>query len=543
MSFSFFISIVFIVFSIIIGMLNIFLKVLFWVQLWQEKEYRNDRMHDYFTTISGKKETINQWSVASAMIIFALFLLSSLEYSSIVVRMMTVMSGFGILLVIRETIIRVRRRVQPRWTAKAVVLCVASFGFTIFLSIATAVATTTLTGLLLGSFVTPLLVTLSMLIARPFSQWYYQETIRKAQEKMKTMHPIVIGITGSYGKTSTKEFLVAMLERKYNVIATPKNINADIGIAKVVLERLQPEHAIFIVEMGAYRAGEIRRSCDIVNPTIGVLTGINHQHESLFGSFERLQSAKAELFEALPINGCAVVNADNAWCRATITKTRASTVRSYAMDHPADVTATNIEVQRDRLRWNLHCDDKETLVHTYLAGRQHIPSILAAATVALYCGLSIVDIRSVIAKLTPLPGTMELRKGLHGATIIDDHYNSNPDGFIAALEYLRTYTNKRKIVITRGMYELGTESEHEHRRIGNVMGSVADLVIITKDDFAKPIVDSLKQAGLHEQQIIVEIRPSALRKLLLSTVTEHDVLLIEGRLQPMIFQMLSPYVS
>jgi len=161
----------------------------------------------------------------------------------------------------------------------------------------------------------------------------------------------VIGITGSYGKSSTKEFLATILSAKYKVCKTSANRNSEIGVAETVLRELKPEHEIFIVEMGAYRTGEIKAICDIVHPTIGVLTAVSEQHLALFGSLEATKKAKYELIEALPENGIAIFNADNRATRELAEQTL-KPKRLYSTERPADVSANAITVQPEKLSFS-----------------------------------------------------------------------------------------------------------------------------------------------------------------------------------------------
>jgi UDP-N-acetylmuramoyl-tripeptide--D-alanyl-D-alanine ligase len=364
-----------------------------------------------------------------------------------------------------------------------------------------------------------------------------QRIMEGAKAKMKTVHPIVIGVTGSYGKTSTKEFLKTILSQRYNVLATPKNVNVDIGIASVVLNELNEKHDVFIVEMGAYRRGEIASSCDIVHPIIGVITTIKEQHLALFGSREAIKHAKAELYQSLPPSGLAVVNRDNPQCIEVANLTDAKK-KFFSTQDVAHVYASDIHVEPNELMFTLHCGSEKSSVRTALHGQQVVPSILAAVVVADHLGMSLKEIIAGIEKLEPLEGSMHLRSGKNHALIIDDHYNSNPDGFLAAINYLSIFQERRKIIITPGMMELGSESDMHHRTVGARAGEVADLLFITKDDFAKPLWDAAKSGGLQEERIIIEDRPGKLIERLSECITPNDVVLIEGRIYKNVYNAL-----
>lgn len=523
---------------------NIALKILFWVALWQEKEYRTDRMLDFLATRSGKQAATNHWSIFQALLVIFFIVLLTLPPTILAQPLFLMVESATLVLIILETALRFHFRVAPLWTMKAIALAVGSMMFALIMAVVISVATTEVIGLLCVAVGIPFLVTGIVLLTRPVTQWYYQRLLSQAAEKMQTLHPhpIVIGIAGSFGKTSTKEFLRVLLGRKYRVLATPKHVNVDVGIAQVILRELTPRHEVFIVEMGAYRRGEIQSSCQLVRPQIGILTGLNNQHIALFGNGDNIKRAKGELLEALPPSGLAVVNSDSPWCMEVAETTSAKVLTYSTTRADVDVFAdhVNVSVTPRRVTWTQHHGSEECAMQTSLAGRHVIPSLLAASAVARALKVPLHECRAAIAKLRSVPGTMDVLPGINRATIIDDHYNSNPDGFFAALDYLALFEQQRKIVITRGMIELGGESEQEHRRIGQKMGSVADFVIVTKKDFAKPLTAGVKQAGLSEQCILVNDHVHDIIRFLQEAIQRDTVVLVEGRIQQHIFQALFP---
>ncbi|MBU0497351.1 MAG: hypothetical protein KKG04_05280, partial [Candidatus Thermoplasmatota archaeon] len=323
----------------------------------------------------------------------------------------------------------------------------------------------------------------------------------------------------------------------YKVLTTPKNVNVDIGVAKTIINELTAEHEIFIVEMGAYKKGEIKAICDIVSPIIGILVGINEQHLALFGSLETIKRTKAELLESLPSSGLAVINKDNQSCVEAGEDSRAAK-KYFSKDDTAHAHISNLIVTPREIRMLLHLGDNSSPARTRLNGQQVIPAILAASVVADHIGMTIEEITKGIGKLVPIEGTMHLRDGVNHSLIIDDHYNANPDGFLAAIDYLNLFQEKRKIIITPGMQELGTESDLHHRNVGTHAGKIADLLIITKNDFAKPLKDSAKSGGLQEQEIFINSKPSRVVKKLSEEISDDDVILVEGRVHKSILKFL-----
>lgn len=296
---------------------------------------------------------------------------------------------------------------------------------------------------------------------------------------------LVIGITGSYAKSTVKNFLSQILAKKFSVITTPGNINTEIGVAKFILEANFTKANIFIVEMGAYRRGEIKLISDMVKPKIGILTAINEQHLALFGSIRNTQAAKYELLRSLPDDGLAVVNSDNAYAREFLSELKAK-VETYGVDEEQNPTCLIQDIQSTKK--GIECTGRfkgqSGKIILPIFGSHNAANVAACSIVAFHLGMSGEEVREQLENLQPA------EKGIHiftygKATIIDDSYNSNPDGFRAALEVLSGFSSQlKRIVVTRGMLELGDKSDEIHEKIGEEIAFVADeLVIITPDSF------------------------------------------------------------
>ncbi|GAI92747.1 unnamed protein product, partial [marine sediment metagenome] len=229
---------------------------------------------------------------------------------------------------------------------------------------------------------------------------------QKKREKLKNL--LVIGITGSYGKTSTKEFLTQILSEKFKVLKTKKHINAEIGIAQTILNELTPAHEIFIAEIGAYERGKIREVCQMIKPKIGILTGINEQHLSTFGSLENIIKAKYELIENLPQKGLAIFNGNNKYCQELFHKTKIPKKVIYSDDNKFKSIAKNL------LPWN-------------------IENILMAAATAEMLGVSLEEIIKASKKIK---SPIQIKKGINNLNIIDSTYSANPKSVISHLDYL-----------------------------------------------------------------------------------------------------------
>ncbi len=376
-------------------------------------------------------------------------------------------------------------------------------------------------------------LTAANLVIYPVERTIYQSYLRSARRKMKNLHPKVIGITGSYGKTSTKYILNSMLSQKFNVLMTPDSYNTPMGICKVIRGQLEADHEIFIVEMGAYKRGDIAELCRLVYPEIGILTAVGAQHLERFKNIENIARTKYELIESLPEDGTAVFNDDNEYCSKLADKTSIKTAR-YAvdrLDEKVGLTARGIENTRSGLTFIIEKPSGETCrVVTKLLGRNNVYNILAAATVALECGLTLDEVRQATCMLEPIPHRLQLINGAGGVTVIDDGFNANPVGAKAALEVLEGFSDGRKILVTPGMVELGNMEFDENRTFGLEAANVCDFVILVGPVQTKPILEGLATAGYPKEKILqVESLPRASESLK-QILKSGDVVLFENDL-------------
>ncbi len=308
---------------------------------------------------------------------------------------------------------------------------------------------------------------------------------------------VIIGITGSYGKTTVKEILSHLLETDYRVLKTPENYNTPLGIAKIILTKLNAQHQIFIVEMGAYNIGGIKLLCDIAKPKIGILTGINEQHMATFGSQENIIKAKYELIESLPKDGVAFFNAKNKYCRNLYEKTGIK---------------------------------KELYGEKAVAPGEE--NILGAMAVAKELGTTEEEISKAVSKIENKLGGIQIKKGINGLNIVDATYSANPDGVIAHLEYLKTLPG-RKVIAMPCLIELGWASKEVHRRIGQKIGEVCDLAIITTKDRLKEIKE-----GAGEKALFIE-DPKEIFEKIKEFCEPGDVILLESRVPSRLIQQLT----
>lgn len=392
---------------------------------------------------------------------------------------------------------------------------------------------------LFSELTVPILVMSSFLIW-PLEQLINGAYLRDARKRIATLQPKIIGITGSYGKTSTKYILHQILSQKYNTLMTPDSYNTPMGICKVIRGDLLPKHEYFIVEMGAYKRGDIRELCHLAPPEIGILTAVGPQHLERFKSIENTARAKYELIEALPTNGLAVINTDNEICAALADKTDSVPVIRYGVEANGvkntslRLRALNIKQSDKGLTFTVTDEVAGTVeITTRLLGRHNVSNILAAIGVSLQCGMTLNEIQDALEALEPVPHRLQLIAGGTGVTVIDDSFNANPEGAKAALEVLTEFVSKnkgKKILVTPGMVELGEREYDENKHFGSEAAKVCDLIILVGPARTAPILDGLKTANYPEQQIYVAKDFAEAQQQLEKRLKLGDVVLYENDL-------------
>jgi UDP-N-acetylmuramoyl-tripeptide--D-alanyl-D-alanine ligase len=343
----------------------------------------------------------------------------------------------------------------------------------------------------------------------------------------------VIGITGSVGKTTTKEATAAVLSQCYRTLKSEGNYNNEIGLPLTLLQ-LTPDHEQVVLEMGMYRLGEISELARIALPAVGVVTNVGPSHLERLGTLERISQAKAELPRALPTTeegGVAILNADDARVKSMAALTPAR-VFTYGLTPEADLWADKIQSEGlDGIRFRLHHGPISIYARVPLLGRHSIQTALAAAAVGLVEGLSWPEI---VAGLRHQP--MQLRllavPGPAGSTLLDDTYNSSPASCIAALNLLGDLEPEggqpgRRIAVLGDMYELGSHTEEGHRMVGRRAADVADL-LVTVGDLGRTIGQEALATGMAAESIHSVDGNQAAIDLLFSRIEPADIVLIKG---------------
>ena len=346
----------------------------------------------------------------------------------------------------------------------------------------------------------PYAVLAANFINRPVEKAINNRFINDAKRIIRDMPGlIVIGVTGSYGKTSVKFILGKLLTAGYETLVTPESYNTTLGVVRTVRERLRATHEIFICEMGARNPGDIREICDIVKPRCGVITSIGPQHLESFGTIENVIKTKFELADALPGDGVLFYNADNAYAAGRRVE-NAATV-GYGTEN-GDWRASEISASARGTEFTVTGPDGVRMrLSTRLLGRHNVLNITGAVAAAVYLGVPVSDISAQVRRLDPVLHRLQLL-GAPPRLIIDDAFNSNPEGAGAALETLSMFEGLH-ILVTPGMVELGKRQYELNRVFGEQAARVCDFVALVGEKQTQPILDGLRLAGFPEASVRV----------------------------------------
>lgn len=481
--------------------------------LWWRKEYRLDRMAIHLKTKQGKNVLLGKTHIA----LFVAVLLWFVMPEAAIALLSTGMFVLGL-----TYLMRIRRWFFPPISPKVLVLgslsligivLVVTLPVPLIIALASA-------DLLLFPFSTLIVVAMNA----P-TRVYHWVVIRKAIYKLAHHEPmIVIGVTGSYGKTSVKEYLATVLNQKFITLKTEASKNSPIGIAETVLRSLTPEHEVFVVEMGAYKRGEIRQMCRMVSPEIGIITAINPQHQDLFGSIETTMKAKYELVQGLVGRSLVVANADDSnvvtmgeWATRDGHEVIWFSKKKHAKDIVSDVNGTRFDC----------VFGKETAhVQTLVVGEHQVSNILAAIVAARACGMTLNDAAEAASAILPASGVMEVRKGINGSVFIDDTFNNNPDAAKAAIAFLAKHKGK-KILVFQPMIELGTYAEQSHEDVGFDAGKCADAIYLTNGNWFSSFERGVRRASKTVPLAVASAQSIA--NTIRSSIKKSDMVLFKGK--------------
>lgn len=389
-----------------------------------------------------------------------------------------------------------------------------------------AIPTIALTPLLI-----PILVPLAHFITWPFETLNNRRYIIRAKKKLQKYPTLIkIGITGSVGKTSNKFILNSLLSEKYDVCITPHSFNTPMGLTRVVLDYLKPNHDVLITEMGAKQVGDIKFLCDMIQPTYGILTSVGSQHLTTFGTLENIAKTKNELIKSLPKDkGVAIFNGDNEPSMPLYEKCECKKILVSTKDVACFVHAKNVKATDKGTTFMLCIGDQSINCKTKLLGLHNLQNILMCCALAYELGLTLEQLKLGIAKIEPINHRLELKKE-NGLVILDDSFNSSVEGSKSALDVLKLFDSGKKIVVTPGLIELGSYEHEANYNFGKQLAEVCDYVIIVNQVNKQQISDGLKDAGFDETKIIYALSLLDAKLKIKDLAEKGDVILFENDL-------------
>jgi len=527
-------------------------QILFWLYLWQLKEYHPGRFWAHFETKIGKSIFLNPLFLGK---IAALLFIAGYYYF---VHKIGLIIGLALALYLLQSVrvfwgIFRRNLIHPELTQKSVFLIGAAHfvvfgsGFAIF-------------GLFLGEMslihfaisafcllaidiLMPLIISLVVLGLQPLTIWKKNKIIGQARtiiEKQPDL--LVIGIAGSYGKSGVKELLAHILSQKYKVLKTRANQNTEMGVSQTIINDLKSEHQIFVCEIGAVHKGKIAQTAGIVKPRIGILTGINQQHLGVFGSQKNIVAAKFELLGALPENGTAILNFTSPLVRDNFDAKKDGISAQKIIFAGNDIFASDIQTKIDNLSFILNYQNQKIKIDTNARGAWMAETIILSIAGAVSAGIELAAVAAIVNQTDFTPFNIkkilvEVKPPLSGGqtstnsnfNVLDSTYSANPDGVMAHLDYLKLWPQKKAIIMPC-LIELGNESKKIHFEIGKKIGEVCDLAIITAKERFGDIKKGALAGGMKPENIIYCDNPKKISELLQTRLTANDIILLEGRL-------------
>ncbi len=355
---------------------------------------------------------------------------------------------------------------------------------------------------LLLSYITPILVFILWCILLPL-EWlinrYYIRDAKKVLEAMPNLK--VIGVTGSYGKTTTKFILTRILSEKFNTVCTPHSFNTPMGIVRTIRSDLMPQTEIFVCEMGAKEVGNIKEDCDIASPHYGIITSVGPQHLETFKSIENVFSTKFELADAVKENGgITFVNGDS---KEIIDRIENGEYKVYGTDKAFDFYGENLSYGRDGSQFTVTLGQEKVSFTTKLLGLHSIIDIIGAVSLAYTLGVPIADLQYAVASLKPPEHRLEMKPFTNGSLLIDDAYNSNPEGCLEAVRVLGSFEGMKKVIITPGLVELGKKEYECNYALGKEATENCDVIILVGTNRSKPMQNAVNDTDFPKENLYV----------------------------------------
>lgn len=518
--------------TIIMTIINMFLELKRDLMMLQQNSYRNER---YMRWLKASQDSTSvPRIIALALLLFTLTNFCPANVAIIIVLIFALFNAIKLYKAKYKKPLVFTNRARRIYVVATVLALIIIGGLTcvygnldeinsILLS-----ASISATGVYVGSHI---IMYLSNWLLAPVEKHINKKYYNDAARILASMPDLkIIGITGSYGKTSTKHYLHRILSEKYDVLMTPGSFNTTLGVIRTIREYLKPYNEVFIVEMGAKQQGDIKEICDLVNPQMGIVTAVGEQHLESFKTIENVQSTKFELIDALPIDGVGVVNDDFPFVANRNVK-NVECVR-YAVNEIANVaySAKDIVYDETGTRFTIVGEGKELSLHTRLVGECNISNLIAAVIIALRLDVPGEKIRYAVEKIEQVEHRLNLKRTPGGITIIDDAFNSNPTGSKMAMDVLSRFNKGKRIVITPGMIELGEKQFELNEALGLKIAECTDVAIIVGEYNKEALLSGIKQGNMNNENVHAVSSFNEAQRVLASFAKAGDTVLYENDL-------------
>jgi UDP-N-acetylmuramoyl-tripeptide--D-alanyl-D-alanine ligase len=502
--------------------------LLTFARLWQVKEWRIDRLREHLRHEGWTRQLfgIVRPSVAAAGLAFLIIgIIFDINISNFELSRISIFTTTGLLAWFTLFRFVIFKQTHPVWTLKS--SAVALLALILFSTVSFVSAYyVDIVVISIFAIVLPLFafvfVAFALGILYPLDHLMKIRVLVKARGvREKCENLTVVGITGSVGKTTTKELLSHILKDR-EILVTPAHVNTEMGVASLIIKKLKSKHQVLIVEMGAYRKGEIKLLCSLAKPQMGIITFIGRQHLGLFGNQEELCKAKGELFEALPANGHAFLNTDSEHSAHLMEKSSCP-VHTISTGGHASYEAFDIQESANGITFTL----RDIHFEVPLQGTHQITNVLLAVTCAESLGVPIAESAKRLSDFHGMPQTFEKKDGAQGQVLLDDTHNTSPASFRAAIEWAKLQKGSPKILVTEGLLELGKDEDLIHRELG----------LLSRDVFDEVVFLSKKCVQYFEQGFGSTVTRADKKKFKIA-INEGMLIVCEGRMPESVVQRL-----
>lgn len=379
----------------------------------------------------------------------------------------------------------------------------------------------------------PLMVLISNYLIGGFETSINENFYKSAQEKIKNNKDLkVVGISGSFGKTSTKFIIDEILSASFQVLNTPESHNTPMGLSKVINNQLEDRHDVFIAEMGSMKIGDIKSLTDLVSPEIGVITSIGESNMETFINIDNITKTQYELIEGLSTEGIGIFNYDNEYIKKIADKTFKEKIL-YGLEEVENLDIYGEDIYYQDIGTRFTIKDKQgnqIKCRTKLLGIHNVYNILAGVSVGKSLGLNLEDMKEAIDKIEPFPHRMQTIRGEDNYIIIDDSANANPMGGKVALDVLSQFKDGNKIIVTPGMVDLGEMESDYNYDFGVQISKVCDYVILIDQFKTRDINRGLEDQNYNLENVYIVEDLAEAKSIVGKIVREGDIVLYENQL-------------